>query len=100
MSQTPSSRLPHAVVTVTSYDVVLTNPNNAYTIANASLTDFNTTSALSTGFLAWMSSTYLLPQIQNVMLVEITSANFSSIIQAETMQRALALNAGVLAASQ
>ena len=85
---------------VTSYDVVLTNANNTYMIANASLTGFNTTSALSTGFLAWMSSTYLLPQIQNVVPAEITSANFSSIIQAETMQRALALNAGVLAASQ
>lgn len=82
--------------TVTSYNVLLSNFNNTYAIVNSSLTDFNTTSALSTGFIAWMASTYLLPQIQNVMESEIQSTNFSSELQTQLMLRSLALNTGIL----
>ena len=82
--------------TVTSYNVLLSNFNNTYAIANTSLTDFNTTSALSTGFIAWMASNYLLPQIQNIMGSEIQSKNFSSTLQTQLMLRSLALNAGIL----
>lgn len=82
--------------TVTSYDVYLSYFNDTYSIVNSSLTDFNTTSALSTGFITWMASTYLLPQIQGVMVSEMQSNTFSSELQTQLMLRSLALNTGIL----
>ncbi|KAH7928827.1 hypothetical protein BV22DRAFT_1126191 [Leucogyrophana mollusca] len=82
--------------TVSIYNVELSNYNNTYSITNATLADFNTTSAMTSGFIDYMSFTYLIPQLQNALQSFVQSTDFASELQTQLMLRSLALSAGIV----
>ncbi|KAH7909181.1 hypothetical protein BJ138DRAFT_1115210 [Hygrophoropsis aurantiaca] len=82
--------------TVSIYQVELTNYNETYSVSNATLADFNTTSAMTSGFIDYMSSTYLIPQLQNALQSFVQSKSFSRELQTQLMLRSLALSAGIV----
>ncbi|CCM02713.1 uncharacterized protein FIBRA_04819 [Fibroporia radiculosa] len=82
--------------TISIYNVTLAYSNNTYSVSDATLADFNTTSAFSAGFIDYMSGEYLIPQLLNILQGEIQSPGFATLLQSQLMLRSLALSAGLV----